>query len=63
MPELTTAHNEHSAIMQCFLQLLGMVIGVGIMLVIALYEDDLTKIFVDDQVEYHSPHYQSDHDH
>lgn len=57
MPELTTAHNEHSAILQCFLQLLGMVIGVGIMLVIALYEHDLTNIFVDDQQQdFHSHH-------
>lgn len=45
MPELTTAHKEHSALRQCLIQLIGMVIGVGIMLVIALYEDDLKLIF------------------
>lgn len=45
MPELTTAHNEHSAITQCFIQFLGMIIGVSIMLLIALFEDDLKTIF------------------
>lgn len=53
MPELTTSHNENSAIMQCFLQLLGMVMGVGIMLVIALYEDKLTSMFVDEKDSHH----------
>lgn len=48
MPELTTAHNEHSAIVQCFLQVAGMAVGVAIMLLIALYEDDLRTIFDDD---------------
>ncbi|XP_055321882.1 zinc transporter foi isoform X2 [Sitodiplosis mosellana] len=53
MPELTTAHNEHSAIVQCFLQVSGMAFGVGIMLLIALYEDDLKKIFNEDQEPHH----------
>lgn len=61
MPELTTAHDEHSAITQCFLQLIGMVIGVGIMLVIALFEEDLLMIFTDEHIQYHSHH--SHHDH
>lgn len=45
MPELTTAHNENSALTQCFLQVAGMVVGVSIMLLIALFEDDLRTIF------------------
>lgn len=45
MPELTTAHNENSAVTQCFLQVAGMAFGVSIMLVIALFEDDLRTIF------------------
>lgn len=62
MPELTTAHNEHSAILQCFIQFMGMIIGVSIMLLIALYEHDLKMIFdTNDQVEYHSHHHGHDH--
>lgn len=48
MPELTTAHNESSAVVQCFLQVAGMVVGVSIMLLIALYEDDLKMLFYND---------------
>lgn len=55
MPELTTAHNEHSAIAQCFLQVAGMVVGVSIMLLIALFEDDLRTIFSDENDQ--SPHH------
>lgn len=62
MPELTTAHNEHSAIFQCFIQFMGMIIGVSIMLLIALYEDDLKMIFdTNDQVKPHSNHHGHDH--
>lgn len=56
MPELTMAHNEHSAIVQCFLQVVGMAFGVGIMLLIALYEDDLRTIF-DDGHDHASHHH------
>lgn len=52
MPELTTAHNEHSAVTQVFLQFIGMIMGVAIMLLIALFENDLKVIFTSD-----------DHDH
>lgn len=55
MPELTTAHNEHSAIVQCFLQVTGMVVGVSIMLIIAIFEDDLRSIF--DDGNNHSSHH------
>lgn len=55
MPELTTAHNEQSAIVQCFLQVAGMLVGVSIMLLIALYEDDLRKIF--DKDDDHGHHH------
>lgn len=56
MPELTTAHNENSAITQCFLQVTGMAVGVSIMLVIALFEDDLRAIF-DDENNHTSHHH------
>lgn len=45
MPELTSAHSRQCALSQCMLQLLGMSCGLGIMLVIALYEDALKQIF------------------
>lgn len=56
MPELTTAHNEHNALTQCILQLLGMICGVGIMLLIALYEHDLKLIFTSDDHHHHHHH-------
>lgn len=46
MPELTSSHKEESfAYMQLVLQMIGMTMGIGIMLVIAMYEDDLKMIF------------------
>lgn len=45
MPELTTAHNESCVLTQCLLQTTGMFAGVGIMLVIALFESDLVLMF------------------
>lgn len=54
MPELTTAHNEHSALTQCFLQFIGMMLGVLIMLLIALYEHDLKVIFSSDAHDHHN---------
>lgn len=53
MPELTTAHNEHSALTQCILQFVGMIMGVFIMLLIALYENDLKVIFTSDSHGHH----------
>lgn len=64
MPELTTAHNEHSACTQCFLQLVGMLAGVLIMLMIALYEHDLKLIFTSDAMKMHEhPHTHHHHHH
>ncbi|BES95155.1 ZIP Zinc transporter [Nesidiocoris tenuis] len=47
IPELTSNHSSDggSACCQCLVQLLGLLSGVGIMLVIALYEHDLMSIF------------------
>lgn len=45
MPELTSAHNERCALSQCVLQILGMCTGLGVMLLIALFEDDLKNMF------------------
>lgn len=54
MPELTSSHKENIAIKQLILQLLGISIGVGIMLLIALYENDLKVLFT--SAEYSSNH-------
>ncbi|XP_063835706.1 zinc transporter foi [Ostrinia nubilalis] len=45
MPELSTSHSKEGTLCQCILQLLGLACGVGIMLVIALYEHDLKNLF------------------
>ncbi|XP_046399369.1 zinc transporter foi [Ischnura elegans] len=46
IPELTTSHSkEGGSFFQSVLQLLGVITGVGIMLLIALYEHDLKDIF------------------
>lgn len=63
MPELTTAHNEHSAFTQCFLQFAGMLTGVAIMLLIALYEHDLKIIFTSDNQMHKHPHEHHHHHH
>lgn len=45
MPELSTSHSKEGTLCQCFLQLMGLATGIGIMLVIALYEEDLKTLF------------------
>ncbi|KAK2577006.1 hypothetical protein KPH14_011968 [Odynerus spinipes] len=49
IPELSSSHSaERGAHWQCILQALGLALGLGIMLVIALYEHDLKHIFDND---------------
>ncbi|KAG6458103.1 zinc transporter foi [Manduca sexta] len=45
MPELSTSHSNEGTLCQCILQLMGLASGIGIMLVIALYEEDLKTLF------------------
>lgn len=45
MPELSTSHSKEGTLCQCLLQLAGLATGIGIMLVIALYEEDLKTLF------------------
>lgn len=45
MPEITASHRNGAQLSQCFIQLMGMLAGLGIMLVIALYEHDLKEMF------------------
>ncbi|KAJ8707018.1 hypothetical protein PYW08_011152 [Mythimna loreyi] len=45
MPELSTSHSKEGTLCQCILQLMGLATGIGIMLVIALYEEDLKTLF------------------
>ncbi|CAK1549024.1 unnamed protein product [Leptosia nina] len=45
MPELSTSHSKEGTLCQCLLQLMGLATGIGIMLVIALYEHDLKNLF------------------
>ncbi|XP_026483799.1 zinc transporter foi [Vanessa tameamea] len=45
MPELSTSHSKEGTLCQCILQLMGLASGIGIMLVIALYEHDLKNLF------------------
>ncbi|XP_043526828.1 zinc transporter foi-like isoform X1 [Frieseomelitta varia] len=48
IPELSSSHSvERSSQWQCILQALGLLCGLGIMLIIALYEHDLKNIFSD----------------
>lgn len=48
VPELTSSHSkEGGSLTQCILQFMGMITGVAIMLVIALYENDLKQLFQD----------------
>lgn len=48
IPELSSSHSsERSSQWQCVLQALGLCCGLGIMLIIALYEHDLKNIFSD----------------
>lgn len=57
MPELTSTHNERCALSQCLLQLLGMVTGLGVMLLIALFEEDLKQIFATTPNYHHHSHH------
>ncbi|XP_052757016.1 zinc transporter foi [Galleria mellonella] len=45
MPELSTSHSNEGTLCQCILQLMGLASGIGIMLVIAMYEHDLKNLF------------------
>lgn len=45
MPELTSSHKENFAFTQLILQLVGISMGIGIMLLIAIYEHDLKDLF------------------
>lgn len=46
IPELTSSHSkEGGSLCQCLLQLFGLMSGIGIMLIIALYEEDLMTSF------------------
>ncbi|XP_013176697.1 PREDICTED: zinc transporter foi [Papilio xuthus] len=45
MPELSTSHSKEGTLCQCLLQLMGLATGIGVMLVIALYEHDLKNLF------------------
>ncbi|KAI4498084.1 hypothetical protein M0802_006908 [Mischocyttarus mexicanus] len=48
IPELSSSHSaERSSHWQCLLQALGLSLGLGIMLIIALYEHNLKNIFND----------------
>ncbi|XP_076765309.1 zinc transporter foi-like, partial [Xylocopa sonorina] len=48
IPELSSSHSvERSSQWQCILQALGLLCGLGIMLIIALYEHDLKNMFSD----------------
>lgn len=43
---MSTNHSlAHGALCNCFLQASGLICGFGIMLTIALYEDDLKHLF------------------
>ncbi|GAB0096179.1 Zinc transporter foi [Sergentomyia squamirostris] len=61
MPELTSSHQERCAVSTCLLQVFGMVIGLCIMLLIALYENDLKSIFTTDHS--HNSHNLYHHQH
>ncbi|XP_066139366.1 zinc transporter foi-like [Euwallacea fornicatus] len=45
IPELSSAHEDEENLIQYFLHLSGLLIGVGIMTLIALYEHDLKNLF------------------
>lgn len=45
MPELSSGHEDDGTLQQCLLQLSGLLVGVGIMTFIALYEHDLKHMF------------------
>ncbi|KAK9880499.1 hypothetical protein WA026_011739 [Henosepilachna vigintioctopunctata] len=45
IPELSSSHEDESNLTQCCLHLSGLMIGFGIMTIIAMYEHDLKSIF------------------
>lgn len=45
VPELSSSHSKEGSFCQCFAQFLGLMTGIGIMLLIALYEHDLMESF------------------
>lgn len=47
IPELSSAHEDEGNLVQCVLHLGGLLLGFGIMTLIALYEHDLKHIFRD----------------
>ncbi|KAJ6643568.1 Zinc transporter foi [Pseudolycoriella hygida] len=49
MPELTTSHQEGFAFSRLLLQIVGISTGIGIMLIIAIYEQDLKSLFLPNQ--------------
>lgn len=53
VPELTSSHQMRSAASNTFLQVLGMLIGLSIMLLIALNEHDLKRLFSEDAHHHH----------
>lgn len=57
IPELTTSHSKESgSLFQSSIQLLGLMCGVGVMLLIALYENDLKDIFRGEDMNTNSKH-------
>ncbi|XP_059618191.1 zinc transporter foi [Phlebotomus argentipes] len=57
MPELTSSHQEKCAVSTCILQVCGMLVGLCVMLLIALYENDLKSIFTADHGHSHYHHH------
>ncbi|KAJ8925422.1 hypothetical protein NQ315_009254 [Exocentrus adspersus] len=47
IPELSSAHEDEGNLIQCILHLSGLLLGFGIMTLIALYEHDLKTLFND----------------
>lgn len=64
MPELTTSHlKDNFPVTHLLLQVFGIAVGIGIMLVIAVYEDDLKEIFTsrDGRLDGSHAHHQHDY--
>lgn len=53
MPELTTSHKERFPASQLLLQILGISLGICIMLLIAVYEENLKSLFSSDHNHIH----------
>lgn len=47
IPELSSAHEDEGNLIQCILHLSGLLLGFGIMTLIALFEHDLKNMFRD----------------